>query len=865
MASSAEVIVLSSSPDPPKRTPKKVVALGSERFLDVSPRGLSPHPIPSPSDLFNPPSRSRFFPTPNVTDKDAIHKRETSKKTALSVSRNNNESAKSKLKRKPKKAGEKTQPNVQDAEPQSLESPAAGSKSKNATSQNPRSKTSTKKKETGNMKLTGKVTKGGTDTETKKPSKAKKMAAAGKAPSEENVEKTAVKERPGPTEDKELNLVEALRRRMDWTPPRRTSPKLETATEDDRNNANEHEPKPGGSFGKLLSDYSFSGATSAAHKLPLNMTSGGPTKRRRIELVDPFLQPYQVYQAESGGEASAQVEGDSQPKKKPKAPKRYTTLTARMTAQYTPSNEHNDPSGDDSIQHIAEAKPKRTKARMKENEVMPIVLSPEAAFKSLEDQDLIFGTCSQLDREDSPPTMRETQQASHASESLTNERRGMALTIPRTSSSVSRMTGTRNLWEVAARSAEGSLVQAKATDSVDLTSPIWTPNASNAQAKQSMNWENDDWFELDYGQPKPPPKKKTALSSASKSEARSRPSSDREPPVQGDNVPIKVTSKQTSSSQQPCMPHYSGFTDAELSKQVATFGFKSVRGRKKMIELLQKCWESKHGKGGTTSLTNSQAHPHSQSEIVELPASTQSQHLDSRGLPVAQTPKPKTKADSKLDKDATSSSANTVTQTKPTSTKNRLTTLQKATRTSRSQPSSFIDIEEIQDSEEEVIPSPSQTQKRYNEILLKTPKPVKEPSLETQTKEPTPSPSKRKTAIFKSSRNTKKASCSSEHKTTKAAFSERNSLPDLATQITKAVRSQSRLSPPSSSSGSRICPTWHEKILMYDPIILEEFTIWLNVEGLSLVGEDREVHVAAAREWCESKGICCCGKNNASW
>lgn len=52
---------------------------------------------------------------------------------------------------------------------------------------------------------------------------------------------------------------------------------------------------------------------------------------------------------------------------------------------------------------------------------------------------------------------------------------------------------------------------------------------------------------------------------------------------------------------------------------------------------------------------------------------------------------------------------------------------------------------------------------------------------------------------------------------------------------------------------------------MYDPIILEDLTTWLNVEGLGLVEEDREVSSLDVRKWCESKGICCCWKQNASW
>ena len=55
-------------------------------------------------------------------------------------------------------------------------------------------------------------------------------------------------------------------------------------------------------------------------------------------------------------------------------------------------------------------------------------------------------------------------------------------------------------------------------------------------------------------------------------------------------------------------------------------------------------------------------------------------------------------------------------------------------------------------------------------------------------------------------------------------------------------------------------PTWHQKILMYDPIVLEDLTVWLNTEGLNLVNEDREVSPLEVRDWCESKGVCCLWK-----
>ena len=192
-----------------------------------------------------------------------------------------------------------------------------------------------------------------------------------------------------------------------------------------------------------------------------------------------------------------------------------------------------------------------------------------------------------------------------------------------------------------------------------------------------------------------------------------------------------------------------------------------------------------------------------------------------------------------------------------TSSKN---TPKQAKRSFQALPRSFIDVEEIQDSEDESIPSPSHIQKRYINIST-TCDGATEPFLEIQTKEVTESPSKRKTTTSKPAGTAK----SSSVKFDRTGSSKRSSLPDLASQITKAVRSQAQLSPLSSSSGSRSRPTWHEKILMYDPVVLEDFTTWLNVEGLGLIGEDREIHAAMAREWCESKGICCCWKNNANW
>ncbi|KOS17530.1 Structure-specific endonuclease subunit SLX4 [Escovopsis weberi] len=73
--------------------------------------------------------------------------------------------------------------------------------------------------------------------------------------------------------------------------------------------------------------------------------------------------------------------------------------------------------------------------------------------------------------------------------------------------------------------------------------------------------------------------------------------------------------------------------------------------------------------------------------------------------------------------------------------------------------------------------------------------------------------------------------------------------------VTRAVRSAPRATDPAK-------PSWHEKMLLYDPIILEDLTAWLNGGELSRVGYDGEVSVADVKRWCESRSICCLKREN---
>ena len=110
-----------------------------------------------------------------------------------------------------------------------------------------------------------------------------------------------------------------------------------------------------------------------------------------------------------------------------------------------------------------------------------------------------------------------------------------------------------------------------------------------------------------------------------------------------------------------------------------------------------------------------------------------------------------------------------------------------------------------------------------------------------------------------------------------------DNLKTIFPQITQTIRS----APPSQDMNR---PSWHEKILLYDPIVLEDLTAWLNDQGLRIEiarlkyqpiarGRKRKGKDPAPPEpeyeviseplkpwmiqkWCQAKSVCCLWKEN---
>jgi hypothetical protein len=320
---------------------------------------------------------------------------------------------------------------------------------------------------------------------------------------------------------------------------------------------------------------------------------------------------------------------------------------------------------------------------------------------------------------------------------------------------------------------------------------------------------------------------------------------------------------QPKTRPKPPMPYYKGKTDLQLASEILRYGLKPPKNREKLIELLEKCWLAKHG-------------PDFQEAREELQSKTTAEMTFSASEP------------KNVEREQNHKQSKTATQSKITIARSQFQpNVPELTRESREtstttavvkedkQPNpklkpkerqpdpkrSFIDVEEIQDSEDESLPSPKAM---LNQFLVSPPRKGKQSNKDTkQNRQELPtstipsSPSPRSPFALASSMSPTRQTKTS---TTIPPVSAKRELLDLGEQITKAVRAQPRRKQNSSPviTGTRKRPTWHEKILMYDPIYLEDFTSWLNTEGLALVDEDREVAIGFVRQWCESKGICCC-------
>ena len=428
-------------------------------------------------------------------------------------------------------------------------------------------------------------------------------------------------------EFRELCLEKAIPLRREWTPVKDTTQATDHSDDTERSTA--FTPRsdvptakvlPVACFGKLLGDYVFAqkdDGSAPAFEVTRQVDGGAIVKKRKTELVNGVCAP-----------PAEKPQRIKSPKKKPQ------TVTGKATAPFVSTESLEAPS---LLQYFRApmagseadingqsnqtetpvtvrrkspvkktAKPRSTTAKAKRQR-QPSLLSPESAMKTARDQEVLFGTSSQLAREDSPTLLEDLQKAIKESEYIDDEW-GLSV-VPSAKfkpyNSLA-LTRSRDLWSVASRDSSGALLNAEVVDLSITPKPQnivthsiavpMVPKVDEVQQKakedgrpgselaglQSVPTLNLDATPALQQQIQEPEPELVIPRSVAEAALKKRPKS---------RSPVKKAAGAKPALDK--MPNYKGFTDVQLSKVVASYGFKSIKRREAMIVLLERCWESK--------------------------------------------------------------------------------------------------------------------------------------------------------------------------------------------------------------------------------------------------------------------------------
>ncbi|KAI1075002.1 hypothetical protein F5B20DRAFT_561464 [Whalleya microplaca] len=653
------------------------------------------------------------------------------------------------------------------------------------------------------------------------------------------------------TIDDTSGLETAMRRRHDWTPPPNNEPVFLGSDSDNRELLSSVDKVASSKdvFQSLLDDYGCKDA-------PLPPPSGQQQqseilkKRKRIELVF------------AGNEDTRQPSRETSPSKPAATKKKTRTITELATAPYVlpiePELDLSGPSTKDSLlnyfdsdgavkalvehqtavmsQKLEKGKGKEPKAvtkpkRKKKSGTAdkPILLSPDSALKQYSNQDFVFGTSSQLVREDSPATIRELQMAIQASN--------------RPDSDPFASPDGQGLWHAGARDVDGDLMKVDVIDAIEDSPVLPRFREQGNQSRQEFVDINDILKSSDMEQPStkgPQPAPKDNSDSLQSQSVLSAPIS-----KASGSEPAQPTSAAAISNPRPT---YELFTDAQLAKQISSYGFKPVKKRQAMIALLDQCWASKNP-GASMSLTQSHSisttsAPKSPKRKPSTTSSAPAQPAKPRGRP-RKNPTPEKPSASSAPAPKPAAAAATASPKKPRG---------------RQKKTKAIEIADSDSASASSAPAP---------------KPAAAAAATASPKKPRGRQKKTKAIEIADSDS---ASASTSRASSPGATFSSPPPPDLSvsddtdlsltlpsptdpqarlfTHITKAVTSAPRSRDPAR-------PSWHEKMLMYDPIVLEDLADWLNGGALAATGYDgEEVEPADVKRWCESRSVVCLWRRN---
>ncbi|UKZ75982.1 hypothetical protein TrVFT333_003678 [Trichoderma virens FT-333] len=602
-----------------------------------------------------------------------------------------------------------------------------------------------------------------------------------------------------------LRLEPAMVRRLDWTPPSNKTTAIPPIGSPTLGDLPEETHDAARSFEQILEVYKCTDNLQQDVAMPSDEDASILRKRKLVELATTSVAPIEP---SSEAKTKAPVKRKA-PKKKPR------TITEIATSAYrAPDPSESAP--------LAKPRKRTSKASTKKKKKpspppKPILLPPTEALQEVARQDFVFGTSSQLAIENSPTFLREL----HAAMRRSNQAEYIDLDTPLNSDGIEPPERKR-LWAAAARDVDGDLFDLEMSRIIERSSqplpviseddPFGYTGFDNKITVSTVSINGIDTRSQRESLIEPanvPPPKAIELielvdedsmllgsdiSTGSPLQRRIKPagaSQSAEP-----HGPSSI-SDQSQAEHHASKPSFELFTDAQLSKEIASYGFRAVKSRQAKISLLEQCSQGKNQLG----------HPGS-SRMFTTSTTTEGNPSNSEGRP----------------KKAASTAKRTTTSTakgKRVSTK----TAAEASTTRKCKPAAAKVVLEIpdsaSDSDRDMSPNPTSSPEPGF-----SPPPAIDLSL-SLVDDTDPS-------LVLSS--TQDRGLSYEY-------------------ITKAVTSAPRTTDPAN-------PSWHEKMLLYDPIVLEDLTTWLNCGQLTRVGFDGEVSTMEVKQWCESKSICCLWKVN---
>ncbi|OAQ62930.1 NUDIX family hydrolase [Pochonia chlamydosporia 170] len=650
-------------------------------------------------------------------------------------------------------------------------------------------------------------------------------------------------------ERESLLLEPAMVRRKNWTPPTKSATiildsEASTIGEDAVAADQDGEAK---SFGSLLSAYKCS--ESSTHDNAAYQSDGSAGTKRKV--------------ADQRVDSVVISVNNVNPVSKPKAPrKKPRTITGLATAAYRqPTQAELTDVTQDGVavgqpKPLAEtskkpkARKKPTKTKKKPEPPKPVLFSPETALKQVAKQDFVFGTSSQLATEQSPTFLRELQLAMKDSNQLDY----VDFTTPLNSDAIEPPEARPKLWDAAARDIDGDLFDvevvnltgssprlAKTPGEADPFGYFKGDDASSPSngVSSAGGCAKDDGSFVDIADILPPVCSKPTHKSSGRqqiltgAEAEAHQASKLSTSVEilgsqpmrenANTEPLVDKGHKTKDTANSSRPTFEQYTDVELSKKISQYGFKPVKRRSAMIALLDQCWRQighgsqQRGMKTTSTAASPTRRPRGRprknsvdnTQIQEPPPSAQAPETPKRG-------RGRPRKDSQP------------TPTKPTASKRITTpTRKRSTKSDATVPQKVLaaKVIEIPDSESEVADALGSSPLSSQSSTFSSPEKVNlTMSVDNDTElSLTMTPTDAQTHLF--------------------------------THITKAVTTAPRTTDPAN-------PSWYEKILMYDPIVLEDLASWLNSGQLSRVGYDEEVNPVELKKWCESKSICCLWKIN---